>query len=175
MMDPSGAGLYKGEAVVTRIDMKEIGFKRLQDVVAKLETQNVTVERDHVVNALNIEYRVSHSKRTGTETGDRSPRFERIARDLRAVKHFDAIASRIMKQNQIHHAPLVSERARPTRDLDTVVFEARSQPIERVRVSPLPAVKGGAVVLSRGDNQSLTTVVHPVGSRPGAGINALHT
>src|SRR5262249_9978608 len=79
-----------------------------------------------------------------------------------------------MKQNQIHHVPLVSEGARSTRDLDSVVLEVGRQRIERARVSHLPTVKGGAVVLSRADNQSLPTIVHPVGSRPSAGINALH-
>ena len=87
--------------------MKEIGIERPQDVVAELETKDIRIERRHVVEPLNREYRVSHAERTGAETGDRAARLERLQSGLGPVERFKPVSDRVAEDNQVLDAAFV--------------------------------------------------------------------
>src|SRR5467141_2330265 len=99
MMHAVAAGLDQSEAVMSRIDMKEVGAKRLLHVVGKPEAQQVDIEPHHRVDALDRQDGVAEAERTGAETGNRAARAKRRIVDLGAVKCLQSIARRIPKRN----------------------------------------------------------------------------
>src|SRR5262249_41229665 len=52
VMDHVDAALDEGDAVVARIDVKEIGRERTQPIVTDLEPEDVAIERHHLGDAL---------------------------------------------------------------------------------------------------------------------------
>ena len=111
MMDAVLAGLDEGEAVVARVEVKEIGLERPHEIVAEPEAENIGVERHDVIEPLGREHGVAHAERAGAEAGDRAPGLERIGRDLGAVERLQPVADRIGKDDQILDAALVGQRA----------------------------------------------------------------
>src|SRR6267142_2134378 len=97
MMHAVAAGLDQSETVMPRIDVEEIGAKRLLHVVAELEAQHVDIERHDRVDVFHREYRVSKPERAGAKTGNRAARKERRLVDLGAVKCLKTIARGIAK------------------------------------------------------------------------------
>src|SRR5260370_6964991 len=69
MMHAVAAGLDQSEAVMPRVDVKEVGAKRLLHVVAEPKAEQVDVERHHRVDVLDRQHGVAQSKRAGAETG----------------------------------------------------------------------------------------------------------
>src|SRR3954466_12037570 len=105
MMHPIAAGLDQSETVMPRIDVEEIGAKRLLHVVAERKAEHVDIERHHRVDIFHREHGVSKPERAGAETGDRTTRKERGVGDLGAVKRLETIARGIAKRNQPLDAP----------------------------------------------------------------------
>ena len=95
MMDAVRAGVDESEAVVARIEMKEIGLEGPQNIVAQPEAEDVGIERHDVIEPGRREYRVSHAERTGAEAGDGASRLERLGRELGAVERFEPVADRV--------------------------------------------------------------------------------
>src|SRR6476620_5547392 len=104
MMHAIAAGLDQSEAVVPRVDVKEVGAKRLLHVVAEPEAEHVDVERRHRVDVLNRQNGVAQAERAGAKTGNRTAGTERCVVDLRAVKCLETIAGGIAKRNQAANA-----------------------------------------------------------------------
>src|SRR5450432_4773724 len=72
MMHAVLAGLDQSEAVMPRVDVKEVGAKRPLHVVGKRKAEQVDIERHHRVDVLDRQHRVAEAERTGTETGNRT-------------------------------------------------------------------------------------------------------
>ena len=90
-----------------RVDVKEIGAKRLLHVVAEPEAEQVDIERHHRVDVFDRQHRVAEAERTGAEAGNRTAGTKRRLVDLGAVKCLQAIARRIVKRNQRAHPPVI--------------------------------------------------------------------
>src|SRR3984893_11456449 len=101
MMHAVVAGLDRGEAVMPRVDVKEVGAKRSLHIVGKPEAKEVDIERHHRVDVLDRQHRVAEAERTGAETGNRTAGTERGVVDLGAGTCLEAIAGRIAKRNQL--------------------------------------------------------------------------
>src|SRR5580704_7190153 len=97
MMHAVFAGLDQSQAVMARVDMKEVGAKRPFDVVAEPEAEQVDIERHHCVDVLDREHGMADTERAGAETGNRTAGAEWRVVDLGAVKCFEPIAGRILK------------------------------------------------------------------------------
>src|SRR5882757_2015950 len=100
MMHAVAAGLDQSETVMPRIDVEEIGAKRLLHVVAELKAEYVDIERHHRIDVFHRQHRVSKAERAGAKTGNRTARTERRVVDLGAVKCLEAIARGIAKRDQ---------------------------------------------------------------------------
>ena len=101
----------KAKAVVARIEMKEIGLERPQDIVAQAEAEDVGIKRHDLIEPLGRQHGMPHAERAGAKTGDRTPRLERLARKLGAVECFQPVADRIGEHDQLLDAALIGERA----------------------------------------------------------------
>src|SRR5712692_11490840 len=112
MMHAVLAGLDQSKAVMPRVDMKEVGAKRLLHVVAEPEAEHVDVERHHRVDVFDRQHGVSKAERTGAEAGNRTAGAERRIVDLGAVKCLETIARRIVKRNQAANASAICEHLR---------------------------------------------------------------
>src|SRR6202022_4539787 len=123
MMHAVAAGLDQSEAVMPRVDVKEVGAKRLLHVVAEPEAEHADVERHHRVDIFDRQHGVSKAERTGAETGNRTAGAERRIVDLGAIKRLETIASRIAKRNQAANAPDIGERLRFGCYIDLGLFE----------------------------------------------------
>src|SRR5450755_3104686 len=86
MMHAVLAGLDQSEAVMPRVDVKEVGAKRPLHVVGKRKAEQVDIERHHRVDVLDRQHRVAEAERTGAEAGNRTAGTERGVVDLGAVK-----------------------------------------------------------------------------------------
>src|SRR5258705_3663361 len=100
MMHAVPAGLDQRQAVMPRVDMKEIGAKRLFDVVGEPEAQHVDIERHYGVDVLDRQYGMPEPERTGAETRDRSPRHKGRVVDLGAVQGLQPAAGGMPRPNQ---------------------------------------------------------------------------
>src|ERR1700731_2469417 len=99
MMHAVLAGLDQGKRVMPRVDVKEVGAKRLLNVVGEGEAEHVDVERHHRINVLYCQHGVTKAERSGAETGDRTARSKRCLVDTGAVKRLQAIAGGIVERN----------------------------------------------------------------------------
>ena len=90
-------GFDHREAVMTGIEMEEERLERPQRVVAQPEAEQIPIERQHVVDPLDVHHDVAHAERTGAEAGDGAAGPERIRGDLRAVERFEHVADRIVE------------------------------------------------------------------------------
>src|SRR3979490_2242322 len=125
MMHAVAAGLDQSEGVMPRVDVKEVGAKRLLHVVGKPEAEQVDVERHHRVDVFDRQHGVAKTERAGSETGNRTARTERRVVDFRAVKYLQTIAGRIAKRNQAANAPVVAERLRLGGNTNPALFPPR--------------------------------------------------
>src|SRR5229473_8316306 len=98
MMHAVVAGLDQSEAVMPRVDVKEVGAKRSLHVVGKRKAEQVDIERHHRVDVFDRQHRVAEAERTGAEAGNRTAGTERCVVDLGAVKYLQTIAGRIAKR-----------------------------------------------------------------------------
>ena len=111
MMRGVAAGLDERDRMVARIGVEEIGVERPRHVVGEPEAEHVAIERDHVVDAFDVQHRVAHAERAGAEAGDVAAGLERLARGLGAVEDLQPVADRIVERDQVGDAALVGERA----------------------------------------------------------------
>src|SRR3954470_13365003 len=139
VMHAIAAGLDQSETVMTRIDVEEIGAKRLLHVVAQLKAEQVDIERHHRVDVFHRQHGVSKPERAGAKTGNRTARKERRLVDLGTVKCLETIARGIAKRNQPLYAPVVGERAGLGGDLESGGFEPSRKRVERRSVCDLPS------------------------------------
>src|ERR1700736_471693 len=95
MMHAVLAGLDQGQAVVPRVDVEEIGAKRLFDVVTEPEAKHVDIERHHGRDVFDRQHRVAEAERAGAKTRDRAAGLEWRLVDLGAIKSLEAIAGGI--------------------------------------------------------------------------------
>src|SRR5436305_7728015 len=86
MMHAVASGLDQSETVMPRIDVEEIGAKRLLHVVAESKAEHVDIERHHRVDIFHRQYGVAEPERPGAKTGNRAARKERRIVDRGAVK-----------------------------------------------------------------------------------------
>ena len=96
---------------MARVEMKEIGFERPQNVVAQAEAQDVSVKRYELVKSRGGQHRMPHAERPGAETGDRAARLEWLDCKLGAMESLEPVADGIAEDNQILNATLLGERA----------------------------------------------------------------
>src|SRR5215471_16579156 len=82
VMDRILAGMGKSDAVVTLIDVKEVGRIRPQEIIADTEAEYVPIEGYHLFQPLDMQHNVAKSERTGAKAGNVTPRLERLGRDL---------------------------------------------------------------------------------------------
>src|SRR6266851_6247211 len=144
MMHAVLAGLDQSKAVMPRVDMKEVGAKRLLHVVAEPEAEHVDIERHHRVDVFNRQHGVSKAERTGAETGNRTAGVERGIVDLGAVKCLETIARWIAKRNQAANASAIRERLRLGCYIDFGLFEPGRERVQRCRIGDLPAEEARA-------------------------------
>src|SRR4030088_261923 len=123
MVHAVAAGLDQSEAVMPRVDVEEVGAKRLLHVIAEPEAEQVDIERHHRVDVLDREHGVSQAERAGAESGDRTSRTERRLVDLRAIERLEAVARRGVKRKQAANTPWSRERLRLGDILDLGLFE----------------------------------------------------
>ena len=107
MMHAVAAGLDQSEAVMPRVDVKEVGTKRFLHVVAEPKAEQVDVERHHRVDVLDRQHGVAQSERPGAEAGNRTAGAKRRIVNLGAVKRLQPIARRVVKRNQAANAPVI--------------------------------------------------------------------
>ena len=138
---PFTPGLDESEAVVARVEMKEIGFERPHEIIAEPEAQHVGIERQHRVDPLRGEHGVPHAERTGAKAGNRASGPEWVGGNFGAVKGLETVADRIGKHDQIGDAALIRQRARAARHSHAVGFQMRRQRIERSSICNFPAVE----------------------------------
>src|SRR5579872_1043138 len=146
MVDAVLFGLDESEAVVTRIDVEEIRLEGTQEIVAETKPENISVERNDLVDPFGGKHGMTHAEWSGTESGYGTARLERIGGDLGAIESFEAVADRIGKDNQIGHPALIGERARTARDVDLAVLQVGRQSIQSGSVRNFPAVERGRIV-----------------------------
>src|SRR5258705_6224672 len=72
MMHAVTAGLDQSEAVMPRVDVKEIGAKRLLQVVGEAEAEQVDVERHHRVDIFNRQHGMSEGQPSRAGTRNRT-------------------------------------------------------------------------------------------------------
>src|ERR1700692_1463723 len=72
MMHAVAAGLDQSEAVMPRVDVKEVGTKRFLHVVAEPKAEQVDVERNNSADVLDRQHGVAQSERRGAEAGNRT-------------------------------------------------------------------------------------------------------
>src|SRR5882724_6618057 len=161
MMHAVAAGLDQREAVMPRVDVKEVGAKRLLHVVGKPEAEQVDVERHHRVDVFDRQHGVAKTERAGAETGNRTAWTERRVVDFRTVKYLQTIAGRIAKRNQTANTPVVSKRLRLGGNVNPGLFQPRRERFQRCRVGNLPAEEPRAVRHRAVDDDTLLAVVHP--------------
>ncbi len=150
VMHAVAAGLDQREAVMPRVDVEEIGAKRLLHVVAEPEAEQIDVERHHRIDILDRQHGVAEAESTGAEAGNRAAGAERRLVDLRAVKCLEAIAGGIPERNQAANAPGVRERLRLGDNLDLRSFQPGRQRVQCRRVGNLPAEEARALAPSSG-------------------------
>src|SRR6266853_4230697 len=83
------AGLHHREAVMARIQVKEVRLERTHREVAELKSKRVSIERQDIVDALDVEHDVAHAERTGAKTRNRAARPEWIARGFLTVERLE--------------------------------------------------------------------------------------
>src|SRR5258708_37287911 len=110
MMHAVLAGLDQSEAVMPRVDVKEVGAKRLLDVVAEPEAEHVDIERHHRVEVFDRQHGVAEAERTGAETGNRTAGTKRRVVDLGAGKLLQSIARGIAERNQPSNPSPICQR-----------------------------------------------------------------
>ncbi len=154
--------------------MEEVGGERLGEIVAQPEAEDVLVERQHVVDLLAVEHRVTHAERAGAEAGDGAAGLERIGGGLGAVRHFEAVADRIVEHDQVLDLALLGERARAARERNLVLLQVRGEGVERGGVGDLPAVEAGRVDAVLVNHETLLAVVHAERRGAPALVDQLH-
>ena len=161
MMHAVPAGLDQREAVMPRVDMEEVGAKRLFDVVGKSEAEHVDIERHHGFDVLDRQHGVPEAERAGAKARDRTSRHERRVVDLGAMKRFQPVAGGIAKRDQAADAPCVGQRLRLGRDLHAGLFQPGRQRIKRGAVCDLPAEEARPFAHRAVDDDALLAVIHP--------------
>ena len=106
-------GFNERNRVMAGIGVEEIGVEGPQHVVGQLKPEHVTIERQRVIDVLDVQHRMAHAERPGTEARERAPGLERLACRFGAMEDFKPIAERIGEHDQILHAALVRQRPRP--------------------------------------------------------------
>src|SRR5262249_22043896 len=108
------------------------------------------------------------------EARDVAAGLERLARALRAMEHFQAVAERVGERDEVFHAPLVGERTRAARHFYAMALETGRQAIKRGCVRDLPPETPDAFAAVFGDDQPLLAVVHAEGEHAAALVHELH-
>src|SRR4051812_21616645 len=85
VMNAALAGFDHGEAVMTRIEMKEVRLERAECEVAQMKPKRLRVERQQAIDALDVQNHVTHSERPGAKSRNRAAWDERIRRDFSSV------------------------------------------------------------------------------------------
>src|ERR1700691_4625852 len=67
MMNAVLAALDKSDAVVARIDVKEIRLERPDKIIAEPKAENIGVERHDVIDPLGCQDSVPHTERAGAK------------------------------------------------------------------------------------------------------------
>ena len=161
MMHAVLAGLDQRQRVMPRVDVKEIGAKRFQDIVGKPEAEHVDIERHHRIDIFDRQHGMAEPERTGAETGNRTAGEERRVVDLGAIKCLQPIAGGIAKRDQAADAPGIRQRLRLGDDVDPVLLQPRRERVQRRRIRDLPAEEALAVGHRTVDDDALLAVVHP--------------
>ena len=154
------ARLDQGEAVMARIDVHEAGRERIVVEVGDAEAQDVAIERQHLVDALDHHHHVADAERPGAESRDVARGLERLVGDLWRMEELHAVADRIVQRDEVGDHALRGQRPRPTRERDAVLLEVRAEPIEAGRIRHLPAVVADAFAAVGVDHHPLLPVVH---------------
>src|SRR5438874_3578156 len=175
MMHAVATGFDQGEAVMPRIDVKEVGAKRLLHVIAETEPEQVDIERHHRVDVFHRQHRVPEPERTGAETGDRTAGFERHIVGLRTVKRCEAIAAGIAERNQGANPSCVGQRLRFGCHLDLGLFKPGRERLQRRRIGNFPAEKACSIRKGAVDDDALLAIVHPECEQRGAALHRLQT
>src|ERR1700722_12527688 len=122
MMHTIAAGIDEGEAVVPRIEVKEISPEWPQDVIAQAEAEDVRIERYDLIEPRGGQDRMPHAERPGAKPQNRTARPERLGGKLGAAEDLEPIADRIGEDDEIANPPLLRQRARAARDNDPALF-----------------------------------------------------
>ena len=158
---------------MARVDVKEVGAKRLLHVVAEAEAEHIDIERHHRVDMLDRQHGVAEAERAGAEAGNRTARDKRRLVDLGPVKCLEAVAGRIAKRNQAANAPVIGERLRFGDDVDLCLFQPCCQRRQRGGIRDLPAEETRAVRHRAVDDDALLAVVHPERQQRRAALDRL--
>src|SRR3954467_6355268 len=104
---------------------------------------------------------MTHTLRTGAETGDVAARLERGLGDVGAVEGLQAVTGRIGERDQPRYAALVGQRRRFAYHSKLGGFEAGGERIKRRGVGDFPAEDLAPGFNGAVDEQPLLAVVHP--------------
>jgi hypothetical protein len=118
MMHAVLARLDHREAVMARIEMEEEGFEGPEGEVAQTEPKQILIERDHRLDALDVQDDVTHAERPGPKAGNRPSGVEWVGRHLGAIERLDPIAGGILEENGLPHAPLIGDGLGQPLDVD---------------------------------------------------------
>src|SRR3954467_14455202 len=162
------------EAVVTRVDVAEIGAERLEDVIAQPEAEHVAIEGQHIIDTLHREHGMAHAERTGSEAGDVASWMEWLGTDLGAVKRLKPATDRIGEDDDILDAALVGKSATAVGDRDASAFQPGGQRIQCRRVRHFPAEEGSAAVGVGVHDDALFAIVHTQRQRAARLVDKLH-
>src|SRR4051794_38801810 len=110
MMHATHWRLYKGDAVMARVDVHEIGLQRRDHEVADAKAQYVLIEGQCSVDVRERQKGMAHTLWAGAETGDVAAGLERGLGYVGAVEGFQAVAGRISEGDQPGYAAFISQR-----------------------------------------------------------------
>src|SRR5215469_5267330 len=98
---------HKCQAVMSRIDMKEICTHRSTNEVADAKAQHLRVEGECLVNVGNHQKHMSHPEGSCTEAGNVASGTKWLICHLRAPKRLQPVTGGISKRDQVPFAPLI--------------------------------------------------------------------
>ena len=139
-----------------------------------MKTQNVAIEGQHRSNVGDIDHRVPHAQWARPETGDGTPRNERLDCDMRFPENLDGVTAGILERDEIGDMTLVCHRCRMRGDARSGRFQAGSQCQKIGFRRDLPTEKSQAIPLLTTYHKPLLPVVHPEGTNLRPPIDLLH-